>query len=99
MLSRRAADDLGELLDSAIVEIGVSDFGTAFCFLDCADGGVDGAIGFSPLVFGRSKPDRCSVSEAANVVDLTPIASGTSLKIEASEGLAEDEVCPIVLLL
>lgn len=81
------------------MEVGVSVFGTAFCFLDCADGGVEGAIAFSPLIFGRSKPDRWSVSETASLVDLIPAAAGTSLKIEASEGLPEDEVCPIVLLL
>lgn len=99
MVSRRAADDLGELFDSPITEPGVSGFGVAFCFLDCAGGGVDGAIAFSPLVLGLKSPARWSGSETASLVDLVPIGAGTSLKIEASEGFTEDDVWPIVLLL
>lgn len=56
IVSRRAAEDFGELFASS--EGGGAAFGAAFCFLDCADGGVDGAIAFSPLVFGLSSPER-----------------------------------------
>lgn len=99
MVSRRAADDLGELFDSAAAELDMAVLGTALCCLDCADGGVEGAIAFSPLIFGLNNPERWSGSDRASLVDLTAGTAGTSLKIEASDGFAEDGVCPIVLLL
>jgi len=99
MVSRRACDDLGELFESEVAEASDSVLGAAFCFLDFADGGVEGAIAFSPLVLGLRRPLRCSGSETASLVALVPVDAGTSLKIEESDGLTEAEVWPIVLLL
>lgn len=95
--SLRAADDLGEFFISDLGSSGCSVPERALTFFGVDDGGVDGAIEFSPLVLGRKRVFCCSKLARASLPVLFTCGGG-SLKMDASEGF-DLTVCDEIVLL